>query len=159
MVMKKAYFFVIVAAVWAILTALSQPPTAHRQESDPEPPIFAGTPASSEILSIFTRSCQNCHSTKTEWPVYSRVYPMSALIQHDVRAARSHLDLSHWQSYDDAEKRLHLSEIGSAVRNGIMPPARYTLLHPEAKLSAAEVREIYLWTRSTRSALQHGVRP
>jgi len=76
-------------------------------------------------------------------------------VEHDVRTARAHMNLSKWQSYQDGEKSRLLSEIGSVVRSHIMPPRRYTLLHPEAKLSETEVNEIYQWTRTSRRLLNH----
>jgi cytochrome c len=63
------------------------------------------------------------------------------------------MNLSRWQNYDNHEKSLLLSEIGSVVRNRVMPPRRYTLVHPDAKLSDAEVNEIYQWTRTARRLL------
>jgi Haem-binding domain len=35
-----------------------------------------------------------------------------------------------------------------------MPPARYTMLHPEARLSEADVEAIYQWTKAQRSNLR-----
>jgi hypothetical protein len=71
--------------------------------------------------------------------------------------ARAHMNLSLWPIYEDGEKSRMLSEIGSVVRNRIMPPRRYTILHPEAKLSAEEVNEIYQWTRNDRKLLHHPI--
>jgi len=65
------------------------------------------------------------------------------------------MNLSRWQIYDDGEKGLLLAEIGSVVRNRVMPPRRYTMIHPEAKLSDSEATEIYQWTRSERRMLKH----
>jgi hypothetical protein len=129
-----------------------QPVSAGRQ-SDSTSPILAGAHADAHVLSVIERSCQNCHSLKTEWPLYSRIFPVSLVIEHDVQSARAHMNLSRWQIYEDSEKSLMLSEIGSVVRNGVMPPRRYTMLHPEAKLSESEVDEIYQWTRADRRLL------
>jgi cytochrome c len=92
---------------------------------------------------------------KTEWPLYSRIFPVSLMIEHDVQTARAHMNLSRWQIYEDSEKSLLLAEIGSVVRNRVMPPRRYTMIHPEAKLTEAEVNEIYQWTRADRKLLNH----
>jgi hypothetical protein len=35
-----------------------------------------------------------------------------------------------------------------------MPPARYVLLHPDARLSESEIQTIYEWTKVERSALR-----
>ena len=64
------------------------------------------------------------------------------------------MNLSRWQSYNNDEKSALLSEIGSVVRNHVMPPGRYTLVHPAARLSAADANEIYQWTRAERHLLQ-----
>ena len=43
-----------------------------------------------------------------------------------VRLARTRMNLSRWEIYDNSEKSLLLSEIGAVVRNHVMPPLRYT---------------------------------
>jgi len=151
--MKKTYFFFVAFGLWAIATAVSQPrETPHVSEGTP---ILTGTSDDRHALEIIERSCQNCHSANTKWPAYSRLFPISMLIQHDVREARAHMNLSEWQHYDKDAQSRYLAEIGSVVRNHIMPPSRYTALHPEAKLSPEEVDSIYQWTRTNRQALRH----
>lgn len=88
------------------------------------------------------------------WPLYSKIFPFSALIESDVATARDRMNLSRWQSYNNDEKSALLSEIGSVVRNHVMPPGRYTLVHPAARLSTADANEIYQWTRTERHLLQ-----
>jgi Haem-binding domain len=113
--------------------------------------ILRGARIDPETLALFRRGCQNCHSQQTEWPWYSHVAPVSWLLARDVQQARLHLDLSQWQEYTPDERLRLLSEIGSAVRNRAMPIQRYLLLHPEARLSAAERQTVYRWTRTERS--------
>jgi Haem-binding domain len=150
---KKILSFVTVFAVSGVLgIQLVQPVSAGHQPPSTAP-ILIGAHPDAHVLSVIARSCQNCHSLKTEWPLYSRIFPVSWMIEHDVRTARAHMNLSQWQVYEDSEKRLMLSEIGSVVRNGVMPPRRYTMIHPEAKLSEAEINEIYQWTRADRRLL------
>jgi hypothetical protein len=117
-------------------------------------PLLAGAPVESPVMSIVSRSCQNCHSEKTEWPLYSYIAPMSWMIEKDVHDARSHMNLSRWRDYDPDQRQQILSEIGSMVRNHEMPPQRYVLLHPEAQLSGPEVDALYQWTRSERKRLK-----
>ena len=63
-------------------------------------PLFSGADVDPAVARILEKSCQNCHSERTEWPWYSYVAPMSWLIEKDVREARSHLNLSRWDEYD-----------------------------------------------------------
>ena len=79
---------------------------------------------------------------------------MSVMLRRDVRDARREMDLSRWVEYDSERKRMLLSAIGSVARSGAMPPRRYTLLHPEARLSAADAETVYEWTREARRALK-----
>src|SRR5438067_2191860 len=57
-------------------------------------PLFESALVDPVVLATIQRSCQNCHSDKTEWPWYSYVAPMSWMVEHDVRLGRSHVDLS-----------------------------------------------------------------
>jgi Haem-binding domain len=117
-------------------------------------PLLADAPVPSAVMGIVSRSCQNCHSEKTEWPVYSLVAPMSWMVEKDVRDARSHMNLSRWNDYDSDQRQQILSELGSLVRNKQMPPRRYLLLHPEARLSDSDSDQLYQWTRSERKRLK-----
>ena len=115
--------------------------------------IFRETQIDPETLAIVQRACQNCHSQNTTWPWYSHVAPVSWLLARDVQQARAHMNLSQWQNYSGSDRLRLLSAIGSAVRNREMPPQRYLLLHPEARLSDGERQQIYRWTRSERRRL------
>jgi hypothetical protein len=43
----------------------------------------------SPVTGIVSKSCQNCHSEKTERPLYSYIAPVSWMIEKDVHGARS----------------------------------------------------------------------
>ena len=144
----------VACAASAIIGVLFALPDSVIRMAPSQTPLLDGARVPANVASLIERSCQNCHSLKTQWPVYSRIFPLSSLIESDVANARSHMNLSRWQSYDSAEKSALLAEIGSVVRNRIMPPRRYTLVHPAAKLSAADADEIYRWTRAARRVLE-----
>jgi cytochrome c len=106
------------------------------------------------VLQLFERACQNCHSERTHWPVYSYLPLVSWALEKDVAEARQHMDLSHWEQYSIDERRDLLARIGIEVRNHQMPPSRYALLHPEARLSEAEIQAIYEWTKGQRRSMR-----
>jgi cytochrome c len=106
-------------------------------------------------LALFEKACQNCHSQRTAWPPYSYLPLVSWALEKDVAEARQHMDLSRWDQYSVEEKRDLLARIGSQVRKREMPLPRYTLLHPEARLSDAEIEVIYEWTKSQRHAMRN----
>ncbi|MBL9017964.1 MAG: heme-binding domain-containing protein [Myxococcales bacterium] len=79
------------------------------------------------------RACFDCHSNETSWPWYSHVAPASWLVQNHVDEGRRVLNFSEWgRPQDEAD------EAAQEVREGEMPPRSYLILHPEARLTAAE---------------------
>jgi hypothetical protein len=100
------------------------------------------------------KACINCHSEQTEWPLYSYLPLVSWAIEKDVAEAREHLNLSRWDQYSNDQKRDLLARIGAEVRNREMPLPRYVLLHPEARLSDADIQAIYDWTKDLRRSLR-----
>lgn len=86
---------------------------------------------------LFFHACRDCHSHETQWPWYSFVAPASWLVEHDVEEARSHFDVSDW-----GRAHNHGDEGAQLLREGEMPPWRYRVAHPEARLSEREREEL-----------------
>lgn len=105
--------------------------------SHDDPPV-TGEPEwdSPETLALAERACFDCHSNESEWPWYSNVAPISWLVQHDVDEGRERLNWSEWPGRYEAD------EAAETVREGEMPPAVYTVIHPEARLSADELSQL-----------------
>ena len=89
---------------------------------------------SPETVALLRRACLDCHSNETVWPWYSNVAPMSWLLQKDVDEARSRLNFSEWEAQKVTDARL----IAAMIETGTMPPSRYVMMHPEAKLTQSE---------------------
>jgi hypothetical protein len=158
--LKKLLIAIILggAALAAIASVLIHP-SGEMKKNVSDGPLFAGSEVSSPVLQIVQRSCQDCHSEKTAWPWYSYVAPMSWLIEKDVQQGRSHMNLSHWDQYDTATRVEVLTKLSAMVRSREMPLPRYLRLHPESRLSDAEVDVIYQWARAERKRLKQAVPP
>ena len=139
--------------VLGIASLLVHPYGAVRAHTKVEP-LLTSAVIDPATLGILERSCQNCHSQNTEWPLYSYVAPVSWLIESDVHRARSHMNLSRWSQYSLEEKQERLAELAAAVRSRQMPPPRYTLMHRNARLSQPEQERIYQWARGERRRLK-----
>ena len=151
---KKSLLSILFVLVCAAGPASFVHPFGDVKNARSSVPLLAGAPVPSAVKGIVSKSCQNCHSEKTEWPFYSFVAPLSWMVEKDVHDARSHMNLSHWNDYDADYRIQILSQIGSLVRNHQMPPQRYLLLHPEARLSDTDTDQLYQWTRSERRRLK-----
>ena len=84
------------------------------------------------------RACFDCHSNETTWPWYSNIAPISWLVYRDVAEGRSRMNFSNWQSGWPIET----GELSGVINEGEMPPAQYLLMHPSAKLTAAEKEQL-----------------
>ena len=123
---------------------LVRPPAAEPARSPNARTIWQDAAVPPEVASILRRSCADCHSLQTSWPGYAHVAPVSWMISSDVRRARENLDLSDWPAEPDLEK----GQIGDVVTNHLMPPKRYLVMHPGARLSDAQARAILRWIQS-----------
>jgi hypothetical protein len=96
---------------------------------------------------ILDRSCQDCHSNRTNWPWYSHIAPVSWIVSKHVSEGREMLDFSAWtdQSRAGSERML----ICDAVSSGSMPLASYTMIHRKARLSKLDVKSICDWAAAT----------
>lgn len=128
-----------------------------RAGAQPGAPLLQGSSAPEDVRRILAAKCGDCHSTNTRYPVYSFLAPVSWMIEHDVQTARSHLQLSQWQAYSDAERINALSRLASEVNAGEMPPKNYLILHPAARLSAEEHQQLYDWARAERKRIRQEV--
>ena len=143
----------VVIAALGVGLSFAHPFGAVKSQASMEP-LLAGAEVNAGVMNVFERSCQNCHSERTHWPWYSYVAPFSWLIEADVHAGRSHMNLSHWSGYSVDRQAEILTRLGAEVRNRKMPLPRYLQLHPEAGLSDAEVEQLYTWAHKERSRLK-----
>lgn len=113
------------------LAAIQLVPYGHDRAN---PPV-AAEPSwdSPETRALARRACFDCHSNETAWPAYSRVAPVSWLVQRDVVEGRAVLNFSEWRRPQEGA-----AEAAEEVLEGEMPLRLYQLLHASARLSAGE---------------------
>lgn len=97
-----------------------------------------------DVARILERACGDCHSHRTRWPWYSHIAPASWLLADHVKDGRRHFNM------DDFTEEMSLKDVCQEIRVGSMPPRSYLLLHPEGKLSGAEIQTVCAWTQSAR---------
>ena len=116
--------------------------------------LLAGAQIPEPLRELVQRKCGNCHSETVDWPFYSRVAPVSWLLEHDVLKAREHMNLSRWETYSNQDKADLLSRLAAKTRSGEMPPARYTAIHGDSKLLSKEQESLHDWARAERRRLK-----
>src|SRR6266852_9179455 len=91
--------FVLGGASGTVIASLFLHPYGSVKAAESIKPLLAGAGVDPIVFAVVERSCQNCHSEKTEWPWYSYVAPVSWLMEKDVHDARSHMNLTLWNEY------------------------------------------------------------
>ena len=132
-------FFLIVLGILILLqfipSAIDNPKTDKNLEIKVSP----------ELMSIFKRSCYDCHSNEVISPWYSKIAPASLFIKGHVDLGRKWLNFSTWENYTEKEKDDKLKGIFRTVY-AAMPLQSYISMHEEAKLSKEDIKLIRDWT-------------
>lgn len=113
------------------------------------PPVSADLSTPSDVKEVLQESCYDCHSHETRWPWYSRIAPMSWLVEKDVDEGREHLNFSKWEDLPTKKQVEHMEEIWEEVDEGEMPLWFYLPLHPEARISASDRAILARWSGGT----------
>jgi hypothetical protein len=100
-------------------------------------PVACVAMPADETQALAQRACFDCHGNETVWPWYSRVAPSRWLLAMDVAEGRDHMNFSDWGSRSQSA-----DEIAREIERGSMPPGRHLALHPEARLSDAEIARL-----------------
>ncbi len=114
-------------------------PERTNPPADPSASLEAIAKPPAAVANVIARACRDCHSNATVWPWYSKVAPVSWLLASDVNEGRAKLNFSRWNIYSPETTHIKFGQICREARNGEMPPFYYLPLHPDAKLSAADI--------------------
>src|SRR5437762_13509632 len=93
-------------------------PWGYLRDEDASLAIWSGTDAPNDVRRILERKCADCHSSHTHWPVYSRMAPVSWLVERDVVKGRAAMNLSAWSGMGTEERIATLVRIAAEVRSG-----------------------------------------
>jgi hypothetical protein len=116
--------------------------------------LFTLNPPPAKVAALVRTSCYDCHSQETEWPWYSRIAPVSWLVAGDVRRGRERLNFSDWPVTDPTRAARKFGNISDMVDSAEMPPAKYTLIHRHAVLSADQRQAIVDWAEAQAKILK-----
>ena len=143
MIMKKRlkWILILLFGGFALLQffnpARTNPPVINDCITAAKPPA--------DVAASLRAACYDCHSSETKWPLYSRIAPSSWLVVGDVNEGREHFNFSDWPTEPDRVAK-KLDRINEILGYHEMPPKKYTLLHPEARLTEAQLQAIIAWT-------------
>jgi hypothetical protein len=145
---KLKWIFGVLVVVFGLLQLINPARTNPPVVND----LAATNPPPPEVTALLRAACYDCHSHETKWPLYSRIAPSSWLVVSDVNEGRRHLDFSAWPT-DPAAVAKKLERINEMLDYREMPPKKYTLLHPEARLTDAQRQQLMDWSDAAAKQL------
>jgi len=126
----KRIIIIVLAVLLGAFVLIQLIPYGHQHTN---PPVVQEPQWDSpQTRELAQRACFDCHSNEVVWPWYSNIAPVSWLVQRDVDEGRRYLNFSDWGRVREA------NEIPEAIQRGYMPPAKFLIMHPDAKLDQAE---------------------
>lgn len=136
----------ILAALLVILVAIQFfGPSAPETRTENPGDLILVEQVDSEIAGMLRAACYDCHSMETKYPWYAGIAPVSFRIYGHINHGRDELNFSEWASLKKLGKVKRLKDIEEIVEAGNMPLTDYTWLHPEAKLSESQRKQLTGW--------------
>jgi hypothetical protein len=129
----------ILAGMLLINPPLKNPPLIPGKD------VFATNAPPQEIVTLIHGACYDCHSDETKWPWYSHVAPVSWWLVGHVNDGRKRLDFSQWPHDDPRRAAKKWRRIGETVADGDMPLPGYDKMHPAARLTDAQRKQLSDW--------------
>lgn len=152
--MKKALKITVIVLFAAFIAIQFYRPDFTNPPVIAEQTLEANNQIPGAVENILVRSCNDCHTNKTEYPWYSQIAPSSWFLANHISDGRRHLNFSEWRTYEISRKRRKLEEVCEQVKEREMPLPSYLWIHWGAKLSDEEVKILCDWTESERSRLE-----
>jgi len=109
------------------------------------PPITGEIEAPPIIMDIIKKSCYDCHSNRTNWPLYAYIAPISWFVVDHVNEGREKLNFTEWNKVPHQKKANLKRKIIKEISEGEMPLTSYKFLHPSAEVSYDEQKIIQKW--------------
>jgi hypothetical protein len=118
----------------------------------PAKPATAELQAPMEVRRVLEKDCYSCHSNQRRLSWFDEIVPGYWLVRHDILEAREHLNFSTLGSKPVAAQKATLYEAVNMIQLGAMPLPQFVALHPDAKVTHAELATLkaYLapWTQA-----------
>lgn len=146
----KSVLFILLATFFVIQFI----PT-ERNESDEFLPsdISLTYDVPEKVHSILKTSCYDCHSSKTNYPWYNKIQPLSWMLENHIKNGKKELNFSEFGTYSIRNQKSKLKSMTSQIEDGEMPLPSFTLIHRDAILTESEKSLLLEWIDNLRASL------
>ena len=151
--MKKALKIGLLAITVLFVIAQFIRPDYSNPPIVPEQELAATTEVPGNVAAIFERSCNDCHTSRTTYPWYSQIAPVSWWLKDHINDGRHELNMSEWGTYSERKQSKKLEEICEQVETREMPLPSYTWVHRDSSLSEDDIKTLCDWTKAGRAKI------
>lgn len=110
-----------------------------QRPSIPNDAVTGDLKAPAQVKEILKRACYDCHSNETNLRWYDQIAPAYWEVAQHVKQGRKVMNFSTWDSLAPGDQKAKLWEAINQITAGAMPVKSYTLVHPAAKVSVADI--------------------
>lgn len=116
--------------------------------------IDKADPEFAKAVHVLERKCVNCHTTEYKLPLYAGLPFAQGIIKKDIEEGTSYANLVQELKPADGKpvSEVVLAKIEQETAHKTMPPARYTFMHWDARLSEEDQQAIAAWVHKVRKA-------
>lgn len=111
-------------------------------------------PPPPEVKQILATSCSDCHSNSTRYPWYAEVQPVAWWLASHINDGRRHFNLAEFGAFSRKRQLKKLEELGDEIHDHGMPLKSYTLVHRDARLTAAQIDALARWADDVAARIQ-----
>jgi hypothetical protein len=151
--MKRIVWLTI--SILSVLIIIFQfiPVRKLKSELYPASDFFAINTTTSEVKNLIRNACYDCHSNETVLPWYSKIAPVSWILNDHIIESRDNLNFSNWGLYSSNDIKDILKSCIEELNKGDMPLLSYKLMHPDSRLSDKDKALIINLFTNVRSSL------
>jgi len=112
--------------------------------------------APAEVRQMLAVGCYDCHSDHTRYPWYADIQPVGWWLAQHVNDAKRELNLSSFGELTRKRQATKLEEMVDVIDRRAMPLASYTLVHRDARFTAAQIKQLTTWLDALRDQIAPG---
>ena len=146
--MRRILWIAGIAAAVVLIAMQFRSPQYDLAPVPPGATLQASLHPDAHIQKMLDKSCASCHSAERPAPWYGYVWPVSRLVESDIRRGRARLDFSGWDNLSPEMARIRLLDACLMMRKGRMPLWYYRPVHPGSAPKNADVDAFCNWAES-----------
>lgn len=108
----------------------------------------------SDVKSILSKACNDCHSNNTVYPWYSRLQPVDWWLNNHIKEGKEHLNFDEYANKPLRYQYHKMEETVEMVKEEEMPLESYTWIHKDAKLTPEERTKLVDWAGSVMATME-----